>query len=76
MSRNKMLLTLIITVSTVILIQQRRLSAQPEGHTFTDHGIVGSWVVIPSAPNRPAGLPNAFTFTADGARGDIGKSRI
>jgi hypothetical protein len=29
--------------------------------------IVGSWVVIPSAPNRPPGLPNAFAFTSDGA---------
>jgi hypothetical protein len=28
--------------------------------------IVGSWVVIPSAPNRPPGLPNVFTFTSDG----------
>jgi hypothetical protein len=34
-------------------------SAQPDS-------IVGSWVVIPSAPNRPPGLPNAFTFTSDG----------
>jgi hypothetical protein len=34
-------------------------SAQPDS-------IVGSWVVIPSAPNRPPGLPNVFTFTSDG----------
>ena len=35
------------------------VSAQPDS-------IVGSWVVIPNAPNRPPGLPNAFTFTSDG----------
>jgi hypothetical protein len=34
-------------------------SAQPDS-------IVGSWVVIPSALNRPLGLPNVFTFTSDG----------
>ena len=28
--------------------------------------IVGAWVVIPSAPNRPPGSPNVFTFTSDG----------
>ena len=30
------------------------------------NSIVGSWVVIPSAPNRPPGLPNTVTFTSDG----------
>jgi hypothetical protein len=35
------------------------VSAEPDS-------IVGSWMVIPSAPNRPPGLPNAFTFTSDG----------
>jgi hypothetical protein len=34
-------------------------SAQPDS-------IVGSWVVIPSAPNRPPGLPNAFTLRRTG----------
>jgi hypothetical protein len=31
------------------------------------NSIVGSWVVVPTAPNRPAGVPNAFAFTSDGA---------
>ena len=30
------------------------------------NSIVGSWVVVPSAPNRPPELPNVFTFTSDG----------
>jgi len=30
------------------------------------NSIVGSWVVVPSAPNRPPGSPNVFTFTSDG----------
>lgn len=28
--------------------------------------IVGAWVVVPKAPNRPVGSPNLFTFTSDG----------
>ena len=50
MLRNRTLLTLIVAVSTVILIQQGGLWAQPEGKTLPDYGIVGSWVVIPRAP--------------------------
>ena len=30
------------------------------------NSIVGSWVVVPSAPNRPPGSLNVFTFTSDG----------
>jgi hypothetical protein len=30
------------------------------------NSIVGSWVVVPSAPDRPPGSPNVFTFTSDG----------
>ena len=45
-----------------------RQRAQPNETVASSdaRSIVGAWVVVPKAPNRPAGSPNMFTFTSDG----------
>ena len=54
---------LITTVSAFFASTGCERSSAPRAST---QSIVGAWVVVPTAPNRPPGLPNAFTFGADG----------
>jgi hypothetical protein len=67
MQRNRAVVTLALAGNALTLVVIVGGQTSLRGTTSTTRSIVGSWLVVPMAPNRPPGLPNAFAFTSDGA---------
>ena len=67
MDRSRAVMTLALAGNTIALLVILGGQASLRGSTSPARSIVGSWLVVPMAPNRPPGLPNAFAFTSDGA---------
>ena len=65
MLRNRPVSTVALTGSTIALLVMLAGRSWLAGAT-PHRSIVGSWLVVPNAPNRPPGLPNAFVFAGDG----------
>ena len=66
MLRNRPVSTVALAGSTIALVVILGGRSWLAGATPRGRSIVGSWLVVPNAPNRPPGLPNAFVFAGDG----------
>jgi hypothetical protein len=64
MHRNRAVFTLALARNTMALLVILGGQGSLRGSTSPARSIVGSWLVVPMAPNRPLGL-HAFAFTSD-----------
>ena len=55
-----------IVAGAILLACVSTLASGQSVAPSTANSIVGSWMVVPIAPNRPPGSPNVFAFTSDG----------
>src|SRR5215831_4179810 len=63
--RKRAVTSAVLAGSTIVFLVILAAQSWLEGATHNG-SIVGSWLVVPNAPNRPPGLPNAFVFARDG----------
>ena len=66
MFKNNSVRTVAVACFTIALLFVVAARSWLEGAVPRGRSIVGSWIVVPNAPNRPPGLPNAFAFASDG----------